>query len=74
MKPAEREAVGHDRLPRGGWPLGRMRDAGARIVYHGGLDWAGVQIANLVVRLYGAVPWRFCSADYGAARGGRALV
>jgi hypothetical protein len=37
------------------------------------IDWAGIQIANVVVRRHGAVPWRFCSADYRAALGGRAL-
>jgi uncharacterized protein (TIGR02679 family) len=47
--------------------------AGARLAYHGDFDWAGIQIGNLVVRRHGAVPWRFCSADYRAARGGRAL-
>jgi uncharacterized protein (TIGR02679 family) len=53
--------------------LGRLAAAGARLAYHGDFDWAGIHIANVVVRRHGAVPWRFCSADYRAARGGRPL-
>jgi uncharacterized protein (TIGR02679 family) len=53
--------------------LGLLAAAGARLAYHGDFDWAGIQIANLVVKRHGAVPWRFCSADYRAARGGRPL-
>lgn len=53
--------------------LGLLAAAGARLAYHGDFDWAGIQIGNLVMRRHGAVPWRFCSADYRAARGGRAL-
>jgi uncharacterized protein (TIGR02679 family) len=53
--------------------LGLLAAAGVRLAYHGDFDWAGIQIGNLVVRRHGAVPWRFCSADYRAARGGRAL-
>jgi uncharacterized protein (TIGR02679 family) len=53
--------------------LGLLASAGARLAYHGDFDWAGIQIGNVVVRRHGAVPWRFCSADYRAARGGRAL-
>ena len=53
--------------------LGLLAAAGARLAYHGDFDWAGIQIGNLMVRRHGAAPWRFCSADYQAARGGRAL-
>jgi uncharacterized protein (TIGR02679 family) len=54
--------------------LGLLAAAGARLAYHGDFDWAGIHIANVVVRRHGAVPWRFSSADYRAARGGRALL
>jgi uncharacterized protein (TIGR02679 family) len=53
--------------------LGLLAAAGARLAYHGDFDWAGISIANVVVRRHGAVPWRFSSADYRAARGGRSL-
>jgi len=53
--------------------LGLLTVAGFRLVYHGDFDWAGVQIANVVMRRHGAVPWRFSSADYRTARGGRPL-
>jgi uncharacterized protein (TIGR02679 family) len=53
--------------------LGLLAAAGAGLAYHGDFDWAGITIANLVVRRHGTVPWRFCSADYRAARGGRTL-
>jgi uncharacterized protein (TIGR02679 family) len=53
--------------------LSLLAAVGARLAYHGDFDWSGIQIANLVVKRHGAVPWRFCSADYRAARGGRAL-
>lgn len=53
--------------------LSRLATAGARLVYHGDFDWAGIHIGNLVVRRYRAAPWRFSSEDYRAARGGREL-
>ncbi len=53
--------------------LDRLAAAGAQLAYHGDFDWAGIHIGNLVVRRHGAAPWRFSSADYRAARGGRAL-
>ena len=53
--------------------LGLLTVAGVRLVYHGDFDWAGVQIANVVMRRHGAAPWRFSSADYRTARGGRPL-
>ena len=53
--------------------LGRLVAAGIRLAYHGDFDWAGIHIGNLVMRRHGAVPWRFSTADYRAARGGRPL-
>ena len=53
--------------------LGLLAAAGVRLAYHGDFDWAGIQIANVVMRRHGAVPWRFSSADYRTARGGRPL-
>jgi uncharacterized protein (TIGR02679 family) len=47
--------------------------AGVRLAYHGDFDWAGIQIANGVMRRHGAIPWRFSSEDYRSARGGRPL-
>jgi uncharacterized protein (TIGR02679 family) len=47
--------------------------AGVSLRYHGDFDWAGIQIANVVMRRHGAAPWRFSSADYRTARGGRPL-
>lgn len=53
--------------------LSRLATAGARLVYHGDFDWAGIHIGNLVIRRYRVAPWRFSSEDYRAARGGREL-
>lgn len=53
--------------------LSRLVTAGARVVYHGDFDWAGIHIGNLVMRRYGAAPWRFSSEDYRAVRGRRDL-
>jgi uncharacterized protein (TIGR02679 family) len=36
----------------------------AHILYHGDFDWPGIRIANLVMRAFGARPWRFGAADY----------
>jgi uncharacterized protein (TIGR02679 family) len=47
--------------------LGQLVQAGGQLLYHGDFDWAGVQIANHVMRAYGARPWRFSSADYETA-------
>ena len=55
----------------------QLAKAGARLLYHGDLDWPGIRIANVVVRDLGAEPWRFCAADYAAAAGsasGQALT
>lgn len=47
--------------------LGQLVHAGARLHYHGDFDWAGIQIANHVLRTWGAQAWRFALADYTAA-------
>lgn len=44
--------------------LGQLAAAGARLRYHGDLDWAGLRIANFVMREFHAVPWRFTASDY----------
>lgn len=44
--------------------LGQLAAAGARLLYHGDLDWAGLRIANFVMREFHAVPWRFTASDY----------
>ncbi|PWF49141.1 TIGR02679 family protein [Massilia glaciei] len=55
--------------------LGQLRAAGASLRYHGDFDWPGITIGNLVMRQFGAAPWRFFAADYEAAvvGGGRPL-
>jgi uncharacterized protein (TIGR02679 family) len=47
--------------------LTQLASAGARLLYHGDFDWAGLRIGNLVMRSFGAAPWRFRAADYAAA-------
>ena len=47
--------------------LTQLARAGARLRYHGDFDWPGVQIANHVMRAWGAQPWRFAALDYEAA-------
>ena len=51
----------------------QLRRAGIEILYHGDFDWPGIQIANLVIRRYGAVPWRFGAEDYKISPAGIAL-
>jgi uncharacterized protein (TIGR02679 family) len=53
--------------------LDRLAASGIRLAYHGDFDWGGIRIGNVVMRRHGAVPWRFTSAEYRAARGGRPL-
>lgn len=53
--------------------LDRLAAARARLAYHGDFDWPGIRIGNIVMRRHGAVPWRFSSREYRAARGGRPL-
>lgn len=40
---------------------------GATIRYHGDFDWGGITIGNGIIERFGALPWRFRSADYRAA-------
>jgi uncharacterized protein (TIGR02679 family) len=47
--------------------LGQLVQAGATLRYHGDFDWAGIQIANHVLRTWGAHAWRFGQADYASA-------
>jgi uncharacterized protein (TIGR02679 family) len=47
--------------------LTQLVDAGARLLYHGDFDWAGLRIGNFVMRTWPALPWRFRAADYEAA-------
>lgn len=44
--------------------LTQLADSGAKLLYHGDFDWAGIHIANNVMRLCEAHPWRFQSSDY----------
>lgn len=53
--------------------LNLLAAAGVRLAYHGDFDWAGIHIGNLLMRRHGVVPWRFSTADYRAAQGGRLL-
>lgn len=39
--------------------LAQLAQAGARLRYHGDFDWAGLRIANHVMRTWEARPWRF---------------
>lgn len=47
--------------------LGRLVGSGSRLAYHGDFDWGGVRIAADVLRLPGAVPWRYDTTAYLAA-------
>ena len=53
--------------------LHRLGAAGARLMYHGDFDWGGVRIANVVITRYGALPWRYSTADYRVAPVGAPL-
>ncbi len=44
--------------------LKQLSDAGAQLLYHGDFDWAGIHIANNVMRLCRCTPWRFESEHY----------
>ena len=44
--------------------LQQLAQAGARLLYHGDFDWAGLHIAKQVMTLCGAQPWRFGGSDY----------
>ena len=47
--------------------LAHLAGAGASLLYHGDFDWPGLRIANLVMRTFGARPWRFGAEDYASA-------
>jgi uncharacterized protein (TIGR02679 family) len=47
--------------------LRQLAEAGARLHYHGDFDWPGLTIGNHVVRVFGALPWRFSGEDYVAS-------
>ncbi|MER6300860.1 TIGR02679 family protein [Kitasatospora sp. NPDC001539] len=47
--------------------LGHLADQGCRLAYHGDFDWGGIRIASGVLRLPGALPWRYDSASYRTA-------
>jgi uncharacterized protein (TIGR02679 family) len=47
--------------------LFQLERAGARLMYHGDFDWAGLQIANHVMRTWQVNLWRFSAKDYEAA-------
>lgn len=44
--------------------LKQLSDAGAKLLYHGDFDWAGIHIANNVMKLCEARSWRFGAEDY----------
>ncbi len=54
--------------------LRQLRDAGARVRYHGDFDPAGLAIARRVMAESGAQPWRFGAAEYIAAPKGEPFV
>lgn len=53
--------------------LARVRAGGARLRYHGDLDWPGVARANDARTRHGAAPWSMGAADYLTAPGSRPL-
>lgn len=44
--------------------LKQLSDAGAKLRYHGDFDWAGIHIANNVMKFCQCSPWRFGTEDY----------
>ena len=50
--------------------LGRLAAEGCPIAYHGDFDWGGIRIAAGVLRLPGALPWRYDGDSYLAAVAG----
>jgi uncharacterized protein (TIGR02679 family) len=44
--------------------LKQLAGAGAKLLYHGDFDWAGIHIANNVMKLCDARSWRFGAEDY----------
>ena len=51
----------------------RARAGGARLRYHGNLDWLGVSLANDALSRHGAAPWLMSAADYLDAPGSMPL-
>ncbi|MBU6260770.1 MAG: TIGR02679 family protein [Burkholderiales bacterium] len=51
--------------------LAQLARAGAELRYHGDFDWAGIAIANQVLRACGARPWHMEAADYESALAAR---
>jgi uncharacterized protein (TIGR02679 family) len=49
--------------------LMQLAAAGAALYYHGDFDWPGIGMGNVVMRRFGARPWRFTATDYVAAEG-----
>jgi uncharacterized protein (TIGR02679 family) len=47
--------------------LSQLRRAGACLRYHGDFDWPGIDIGNVMMRSFGAQPWRFTAPDYDKA-------
>ncbi len=57
-----------------GWPnsavlrlLGRLRDHGTTVLYHGDFDPEGLRICGYLQQHHGVVPWRMGAPDYRAA-------
>ncbi len=44
--------------------LGRLRETGHRLRYHGDFDWPGIAIANRLVAVVGVAPWLMEAEDY----------
>jgi uncharacterized protein (TIGR02679 family) len=44
--------------------LAHLVASGAHLAYHGDFDWPGLRIGNLVMRSFGARPWRFGAPAY----------
>jgi uncharacterized protein (TIGR02679 family) len=44
--------------------ISQLRASGARLLYHGDFDWPGLRIGNFVIRVLGAMSWRFGTEDY----------
>jgi uncharacterized protein (TIGR02679 family) len=51
----------------------RLVESGATLHYHGDFDWPGIQIANMVMRRFGAEPWRLGPEEYLRAAPGPML-
>jgi uncharacterized protein (TIGR02679 family) len=44
--------------------LGKLRDSGFCLNYHGDFDWGGIRVANEIYRTVGFRSWRFSADDY----------